>query len=357
MITILYTYRNRDLVRIKRTLDSLSKQSLQNFKVLFVDYGSQKKLAYEVEQLITGYDFASYEYLFTELQPWNKAKALNYAIKKTNTDYCFTADVDMIFHPKFTSVLEDKIHSNKIAYFQVGFLSKEESLKEIAFEEYKINFKSNEEATGMTLFPVAALHLINGYDEFFHFWGSEDTDIQNRMRHAGFEIEYCNDEVLLLHQWHKNYRSRETKALNPELQLSRTVEMNHLHLHTNWVNKITQVNASGWGRIISEDEFIELKKETPITITSKKVQVDYFLFIELPMLKGKVISFTFIEDPMISTFKYKVKKIMGKKVTEFYTLKEINDRVLLHIISFYHQLPYNYSVSPDLKRITFSVKK
>ncbi|TRX34840.1 glycosyltransferase [Flavobacterium sp. ZT3R18] len=357
MITILYTYRNRDLVRIKRTLHSLSKQSLSNFKVLFLDYGSKKNLAYEVEQLIKEYDFANYEYLFTELQPWNKAKALNHAIKKVDTDYCFIADVDMIFHPKFTSVLEDKIHSNKIAYFQVGFLSKEESVKEIAFEEYKINFKSNEEATGMTLFPLAALHLINGYDEFFHFWGSEDTDIQNRLRNAGFEIEYCNDEVLLLHQWHKNYRSRETKALNPELQLSRTVEMNHLHLQTNLINKRTQVNESGWGMIISENEFIELKKETPRVITSKKVQIDYFLFNELPMLKGKIISVVFIEDPMISEFKYKVKKIMGKKVPEFYTLKEINDRVLLHIISFYHQVPYNYSISPDLKSITFSIKK
>jgi glycosyltransferase involved in cell wall biosynthesis len=357
MITILYTYRNRDLVRIKRTLDSLSNQSSQNFEVLFVDYGSQKKLAYEVEQLIKGYAFARYEYLFTELQPWNKAKALNYAIKKLDTDYCFAADVDMIFHPKFISILESKRCSNKIAYFQVGFLNKEESVKEIAFDEYKINFKSNEEATGMTLFPLAALYLINGYDEFFHFWGSEDTDIQNRLRNAGFEIEYCNDEVLLLHQWHKNYRSRETKKLNTELQLSRTVEMNHLHLQTNLANKITQVNLFGWGKIINENEFIELKKETPIAITSKKAQIDYFLFNELPIIKGKIVSFTFIEDPMISEFKYKVKKMMGKKVPEFYSLKEVNDMVLLHVISFYHRFSYIYSINSDLKSITFSIKK
>jgi glycosyltransferase involved in cell wall biosynthesis len=356
MITILYTYRNRDLQRIKRTLHSLSNQSLQNFKVLFVDYGSQKKRAYEVEQLIKQYAFARYEYLFTELQPWNKAKALNYAIKNIDTDYCFTADVDMIFHPKFTSVLEDKLHSEKIIYFQVGFLSEEESVKKNDFEEYKINFMSNEEATGMSLFPSAALHLINGYDEFFHFWGSEDTDIQNRLKNLGFEIEFYNDEVLLLHQWHKNFRRRETKTLNIELQLSRTVEMNHLHLQTNLTNKITQVNSAGWGRIISEEELVELKKEKSIVITSKKVQIDYFLFNELPIIKGKMISYTFIEDPMISEFKYKIKKIMGMKVPEFYTLKQVNDLILQHIVSFYHTKPYIYVVNDDLNSIIFKIK-
>ncbi len=52
MITILYPYRNRDLERIKRSLDSLVVQTDQRFKVLFVDYGSTPKQASLVKQLI-----------------------------------------------------------------------------------------------------------------------------------------------------------------------------------------------------------------------------------------------------------------------------------------------------------------
>ncbi len=43
MITILYPYRDRELSRLKRSLDSLSKQSQPDFKVLLVDYGSEFK--------------------------------------------------------------------------------------------------------------------------------------------------------------------------------------------------------------------------------------------------------------------------------------------------------------------------
>ena len=65
MITILYPYRNRDIERVKRSLDSLALQTDQRFKVLFVDYGSSSKQASQVEQLIISYSFANYIYSYT----------------------------------------------------------------------------------------------------------------------------------------------------------------------------------------------------------------------------------------------------------------------------------------------------
>src|SRR5215204_1188495 len=105
-ITILYTFRNRDTRRIKNSLDSLAKQSVQNFNVIFVDYGSNDVVSSEIRVLLNQYDFVTYIYLFTQEQPWNKCKALNYAIRNLESDYCFTADADMIFHSKFTRILE-----------------------------------------------------------------------------------------------------------------------------------------------------------------------------------------------------------------------------------------------------------
>ncbi|CAM3670502.1 glycosyltransferase family 2 protein [Flavobacterium chungbukense] len=358
MITILYTYRNRNLERIKRSLDSLKKQSNQNFEVLFIDYGSDQDLAIKVKDLIANYNFAKYEYLFTKYQPWNKSKALNYAVKKITADYCFNADVDMIFHPEFTSVLEKNKDLDKLVYFQVGFLSEEESSKDLNFDDYKIKFLTNEEATGMTLFPVQKLRDIQGFDEFFHFWGSEDTDIHNRLKKQGCQIEFYNSKLLMLHQWHKNYRQRETQKLNLELQLSRIVEINSIHLKYNVENQKVIVNSPKWGEISSEFDFKQLETfENELILTNETDVIDHFLFVKLPKFQDGILSVRFIQDEFQSTLKYKIKKAAGKKVPNYFSLKEINDKVLLHIISFYHTYPYSYKISKDLKSITFRIKK
>lgn len=356
-ITILYAYRNRELDRIKRSLDSLKLQLLQNFEVLFIDYGSKKQMAYEVKSLIGNYDFATYEYLYTELQPWNKSKALNYAIKNLNSEYFFTADIDIIFHPEFTSILQKKCCPDKATYFQVGYLSKEESKKELFFERYTIKFYSNEEATGMTLFPVDVIKKSRGYDEFFHFWGSEDTEIHNRLKKEGFEVEYYNHKIVLLHQWHKNYRNRETKGLNTELQLTGIVEINSVHLLKKYERKERNETSNEWGRVLSKEELQELESIKTKVLSNEKKVIDYFLYQELPFFNHEIIAFNIKENPFKNSFKYKLKIFLGKKVPQFYNLKEINDKLLLHIISFYHQFPYTYKISQDLQNIEFKIKK
>jgi glycosyltransferase involved in cell wall biosynthesis len=41
MVTIVYAFRNRDVLRVKASLDSLQQQTHSDFKVVFVDYGSE----------------------------------------------------------------------------------------------------------------------------------------------------------------------------------------------------------------------------------------------------------------------------------------------------------------------------
>jgi len=357
-ISIIYTFRNRDSIRVKNSLDSLAQQAKINFNVLFVDYGSDEKTSLEIKALLNNYNFASYIYLHTSEQPWNKCKALNFAIRQVKSKYCFIADADMIFHSKFTVELEKLAGPNKLVYFQVGFLSKEESLKNIPFDEYKIKFLTNKEATGMTLFPVEKLNSINGFDEFFHFWGAEDTDIHNRLKNIGCEIEYYDKALLLLHQWHQNFRSREIKELSKEVQLTGIVEINHKHLIYNLENKVTSVNEKKCGAPINEQEFNELQNIKPRILSDDKAIIDHFLYYELPNSKDKIIAVQINKNEVDrSEIKDKFKRIVGKKVIERYTLKEINDLLLIHIISFYHFLPYSYKISEDLKNITFKIKK
>lgn len=326
--------------------------------MIFVDYGSKKETAFEVKKVIDSFSFCTYHYVYSQFQPWNKSKALNFVIKSLTSDYCFIADVDMIFHADFIQVLNEKSALNKVTYFQVGFLSQVQSTEIVDFKSHKTNFLTNKEATGMSLFPVDKLKLIAGYDEFFHCWGAEDTEIHNRLRKIGCEIDFYDKEVLLLHQWHKNYRANETKMLNKQLQLSGIVEINHQHLVYNLDNEIVKANDETWGKVISDEEFLELEsfnKET--IICNKKELINHFLYVELPQFKNGFLSVRFVEDDFQNTLKYKVKKIMGKKTPHYYSLKEINDELLLHIISFYHQYPYTFKINDDLKSINFKIKK
>ena len=78
-------------------------------------------------------------------------------LKHCKTPYFFVGDMDMIYHPNFVETLQKLTKNEEAIYFQVGFLNETESKKNIPFHDYVINFRSNEEATGMTLFNTKVL--------------------------------------------------------------------------------------------------------------------------------------------------------------------------------------------------------
>ncbi len=356
MITIIYPYRNRETSRIKRSLDSLGRQTNNGFNVIFVDYGSSLVISEIVRELVSTYKFATYIYSFSVFQPWSRSKALNIGLRNIKSDYVFTADVDMIFSPDFVAKLYDLSDPLNAYYFKVGFLTAKESVASKEYLAYKPSFFSDVGAQGLSLFPVKQLNKIVGFDEFFHFWGAEDADVHNRLKLMGCDIKFYDKEVLMLHQWHKNYRNSESRKLVDELQLTGIVEMNHAHLLFNLKNNIKETNSKEWGKVISEKEFNELESfDEEVTISNRVEMVDHFLFVELAQFKGGVIAVRFVKDTFQSSLRFKVKKMIGKRIPKYYSLKEINDKLLLHIVSFYHQAPYTLKISDDLKSISFKI--
>ena len=357
MLSIIYPYRNRDLDRLRRSLDSLQDQSISKFEVFFVDYGSTPAVAKEVRKLCAAYSFVDYQYFPTQLQPWNKSRALNAVIKNLKTDFCFVADVDMIFHPEFIKKAIALQESEKTVYFQVGFLSKKDDPGKITLEKFGSYRKSTAEATGLSMFPVKILKKLRGFDEFYHFWGAEDTDMHVRIINAGYEVEFYDEQVLLLHQWHASYRSTEKNVLTTGLQLKGIVQLNHQHLKNAIFNKTTVVNPDGWGEFISCEE-ADFLLNLPVSqnINNEKKQIDALLYGELPQCFDETVKVKIVLDPFQDFLKSKIKKILGKKVPIYYSLKEINDVLLLHLIAFYRHLPYYYQVADDLKSITFAIR-
>ncbi|HEX8575223.1 MAG TPA: glycosyltransferase family A protein [Flavobacterium sp.] len=358
MITIIFPYRNREPERIKKSLDSLAGQTNKNFKVIFIDYGSYLDVAIQIKDLVSNYLFVDYIYNFSEFQPWSRSKAINIGLRKVVTEYVFTADVDIIFRPDFIEKLHEIKTPAEAYYFKVGFLNEKEAKLNKKFCDYIIEFNSGIGAQGLSLFPLKAIKEVNGFDEFLHFWGAEDIDIHDRIKRAGFKSTFYDTENLLLHQWHKSYRSSETNSLTRELQLANIIKLNHYHTMQNDKKEKSVVNNIFWGSEVSMSDFYQLENHNEEIVLLNKIEtITHFLYCELLEIKYRILAVRIIEDNFEKSLKYKVKKLLGKKVPQYYTLKEINDMLLLHIISFCHQYPYIYKVSDDLKSIIFRIKK
>ncbi|MAG89035.1 MAG: glycosyl transferase [Zunongwangia sp.] len=356
MISIIYPYRNRDLKRVERSFESLKNQSVQNFQIYFVDYGSEPEIKECVRELCGAYSKIKYIHHATRFQPWNKAKALNSVVKKLETEICFVADIDMIFHPEFLKTAISLQEPEKSVYFKVSFSESDDRLDGINPEDFDQFRHSDHHATGLTMFSVKALKSINGFDEFYHLWGAEDTDVHVRLRNAGFKVEFYEKEILMLHQWHESYRISEKIGLTAEFQIKKIVQLNHQHLKYAEEYGITRVNSDGWGKVMTAKQESELLNcSIKMNLNDEKRTIENLIYGVLSSQSDGIFKVKISESENKEEFKNRLKKLAGKKIPEFYTMKEINDLLLMHIISFYRDRPYIFQISEDIKSITIAI--
>lgn len=347
MITILYPYRNRELERIKNSLDSLVHQSNMDFKVVFVDYGSAFEISENVKQLLSTYKFVEYIYSYHLYQPWSRSKAINVGLRYVETEYVFIADIDIIFHQDFINKLKILKTPKTNYYFQVGYLSQKESSLKKEFNDYRIVTKSIPEGKGLSFFKLESLLAVNGFDEFFHFWGAEDQDIHERLKKYG-DIEFFYDqEILLLHQWHPTFESLKKDNLTLEPLLSNAFGLNKQKLRFNRDSNLIKVNDDSWGRIFTESTYQNLAFDNEFKeIINKKNNFEYFINIVLSSSRQKIMV-RFVTDNYQKSLKHKIKKRLGIDKNEYYSLKYINDTILLQIILHYNDCPYTIKINAN----------
>ncbi|KQB44222.1 putative beta-glycosyltransferase Glycosyltransferase family 2 [Flavobacterium daejeonense] len=335
-------------------MDSLNNQTSKEFNVIFVDYGSDFVLSNKVEKVLEKYSFVKYFYGYNVDQPWNKSRAINFAINTTDKEFVFTADIDLIFHPRFVQKCKKMCSQETFitTYFQVGYLKKDEDYKKNGFDGY-VNFSlSNHEATGLTLFSKEMLFEIGGYDEFYHFWGAEDTDVHLKIIAKGYQINYYDKDLILLHQWHKSYRAQEKKYLTNSLQLKGIVQLNYQYLHK-IENKSLKLNN---GKLMSKEQYQRLLGlESNFCIIENKVDVfdAWYYGVLLRGYNGE-INVRFVDMSSVINIRDILKWLFIKKRSKFYSLKEINDKVLAYIISQNFNI-YSYKVSENLNCIDFKL--
>ncbi|WP_324721959.1 glycosyltransferase family 2 protein [Salinimicrobium sp. HB62] len=352
--SIIYANRNRDPERIRKSFESLEKQTASSFQVIFVDYGSTPKLIPEYQKTAEDFPFVKTYFLNVSQVLWNKSKALNYGIRKAVGDYIFIADVDLIFHPEALSLFEQLAGPEKFSLFKLGYLSKKESekLKEnYSFEQLKPARYGT--VNGMILADKKALQDVEGLDEFFHFYGAEDEDLVARLENGGYKRERVDAEYFY-HNWHLSFSGSEDELLTGNPRVKNIMRLNQRHFQRN--RELGIIKSSQMGEVISTERSVLLKDPTKnFRVKNILAHVEHFLRVELPSLKGEVVKVEFVEDPYFNSFKYRIKKLLRKQTQPYISMKEVNDMLLKEIVFCYRDYNYSFKVEDDLKRISFSI--
>ena len=356
-LTILFAYRNRDLSRIKLSLESLENQKNQNFEVLFIDYGSDPEFSVPLEKLVQSFTFASYFYIAHSGLLWNKSKAFNFGIRRSSTSYIFTADIDLILHPDTTKVLEDLASDQSFTLFDYGYLPQHLTPEKIAEYSFDLLRPSHYgEINGVGLYPKSALEAIRGFDEFYHFYGSEDVDLFQRLENLGLE---CKREKrkLLLHQWHKRYPQKDEAKLTSVPRLANVLRINQQHYFKCCREKsITASGQEEWGICFQNQDLEKLENPTrKFEFSNLSSAVVHFLNESLKTYKGEIVSVHFKEDLDYLSLKNRLKKMIKRNYQPYLSIKVINDLILQKIIFYYRDHNYLYRIDPDLKGITFKI--
>ena len=338
---------------MENCLNSLKEQTNKSFKVILVDYGSHPNYSESINKLSANYKFVKLISCPVSGQLWNKCRAINIALKQTKTPYFLVGDIDLIFHPEFVDRAVEQA-SNKVIYFMYSFLSEEESLGVKKFEDYNVDFLGGEEITGTTLFPTEKLMSVNGYDEFYHGWGAEDTDIHIRLKQLGLEIEFYDKEVLIKHQWHpKAYRSKlSTSPFHSNLE-----RINSSYMKMTQLNKRIKVNLDfEWGQIPFKNEYIKLSEKPEHIISINPLDFDFSsLLAQLKNFKNEVVKIEIRDVDMKEKAKQLLKRILNRKFSNYLKMERINNAILEEIIKNFRNQPYIYNFNRNKGLINMTI--
>ncbi|WBL24861.1 glycosyltransferase family 2 protein [Zunongwangia sp. HGR-M22] len=353
MFSLVLTYRDRELEIVKRCLKSLQDQTDQDFKVFLINYGSSDKFTNALDQQIKNYNFIDYIFVPAYGQLWNKSRAINIALKRCTTKLFCVADIDLLFHPNFVQKSKQLFKEKEIVYFKTGFLNQETTGKNLSFENSKVSFNSNKEVTGITLYQTQILKKIHGYDEFYHGWGAEDTDVHLRLKNAGYSVRFYDQEILVKHQWHpKQYRSKKSNfPFHTNLE-----KINHRYMTLQDQHKTTQANGEfEWGKIPDITKLKDLQKPMhKYEISSECFQFDAFIVGIFPCLQ-EASEIKIKIDTRSKSIKNQIKKISGKKHIQTYSLEGVNNTLLEAIIQHHRLALYHYNIDWENEEILLKI--
>ena len=343
-LTIVIPNRSRDLKLVRQSLSSLQEQLDEQVVVWLIDYGSPAAYQERLKELLQDFPLITLKCFAVQGQLWNKSKCINYVLKKSSSSHLMVCDMDMIWHPQALQTILNQL-DDRVCYYQVGFLDEETTISFSSFERAKSKFISNKEATGISVFPKKVLIEINGFDEFYHGWGAEDTDVHIRCRNAGVEVRFHESEILFKHQWHdKAYRGAiGTMAFHDQLE-----RINHEYCDMNKRHSVIKANTQFSLGIIPE-----IPSSNPIQISidnayksSRAVQA------QLPSLSG-IVELSI--QPKNVTTSQKLKSLVKSEKDVYLSFQELQNFWIEYIIMQARDKAYAFMVNHDAQTLRLTI--
>jgi len=268
-LTIVIPFKDRQPITLKRCLDSLQEQSFKDFKLILVDSGSRKEISQAVQDIVSHYSFARYVFTDTRGWPFNKANAINIGAKMVETKYIMTTDVDMIFPHNFLLTYMSNISEKKVLYCNHYFLPKRFNDWQ-GINRYFGKFSRATKAVkgACQCLPTEVFERVGGLDEYYSFWGRDDTDFTKRIKKIGLREVWLSSRTAMFHQWHsKRDYEKSHYALDHinGIAIPYGLWSRKCVYFLRQLNKVRR-NNDNWGQIIKSNErlvfkFVDLKNK------------------------------------------------------------------------------------------------
>lgn len=199
--SIIVSYRDREVERVKRALDSLASQSFTNFELIFVDYGSKPEYTDPIKRLVQSYPFTKYVYSETRGWFWNRAHALNTGVQLSCGEVILFFDIDLMLELAFLQKLQELDFEKAFYTFSCFYLPQSFDYTSASLERDGMHYEQN--YVGLCAISRSKLVQIKGFDEYFMVWGVEDDDLYNRLAVSGLQRKHmAATDYLVFHQWH-----------------------------------------------------------------------------------------------------------------------------------------------------------
>jgi glycosyltransferase involved in cell wall biosynthesis len=239
---IIATYNRPDALCL--CLKSVCEQSVVPAQVIIADDGSTEETA-EVVNEFKRIATIEVKHIWHPDEGFRLAAIRNKAIAEVSSAYVIQIDGDLILHPQFVA---DHLALKKEGYFVAGsrvMLTKKSThallennsidLKKYAYPRLDMNGIRNSllrrflatryKAKGKHMFYVKGCNMaffttdllkVNGYNEAFTGWGSEDREIAIRLINAGVKKQFLKNGGICYHLYHPS-TSKEKELRNEKM--------------------------------------------------------------------------------------------------------------------------------------------
>jgi predicted glycosyltransferase involved in capsule biosynthesis len=257
MKTLTIVASNRDRLDLKSNitrffLNSLEWQTCKDFEVLIADGGS--KNFKELDDFFKSQSSIPIKIIQEKIgEKFERAKLNNVGIRNANTKYIMTTDVDMMYGPEFVKELLSRVGDNIFVESRTMYLKGKMTAKIYNgrldplndIDSCKIGrIKKRTTAGGCQCASIDLWNKVNGFDEDFIGWGSEDYDLLTRIGAARAKVVWMGENRQSLNLFHQHHDKISVKE-----DLECQDKNKRLLVKSSKGIRPFKANPNGWGGI------------------------------------------------------------------------------------------------------------